>query len=637
MSIIKHIKIENLSYKMDNNDFNDRLNDLSRVNIFVGANNSGKSRFMRSLFYNNKIPLKFFPNDTLFEEYLEMSKKFKSYENSIINPYSSEKQRAYDDIKMSLKEISYIEESKTPLPELISVYKTGVVNVSPSHEHLLKPYSEYFETFFPNLKFNDQLFNYDFYKIYILSLRSLIPIIFNKDAQNYELKQDFYAERIKRDYFSDDSEIKTDILDYLIRDDSINDSEEIVDLAEFIEKTYFPKNSIMSGQRFYDYVKNYLLGDLEQREMIREYENYLSETFFDKKDVVLIPKVNDDVLTVKIDYEEYKIYDLGEGIQSIILMTLPLFLYLDKSKEKNTNVLVFIEEPEIGLHPRLQRIFIETLLDERFENYQFFFTTHSNHFIDQTLESEEISIYLFDKLLNEGVSNVEFHIKPINLDYYPALKKLGALPSSVLISNCTILVEGTYDIPHYTLYLDLYQKHLQEKNPNFRMYKEDVHYSFFRGGGNETLNTIDEFNDYENERNFFISDSDDENKKEKLEQYFLEIGYDNFYILDVKEVENLISKKVLLKILKNMRETKNLDISDDFNEIDYQKSHFYNFITKNIIKETLPDNFMGEEGFKKRFSFKEKKFAKDYNDLSEPAKLVAKEIFRFIEKNNPVI
>ena len=65
MSIIKHIKIENLSYKMDNNDFNDRLNDLSRVNIFVGANNSGKSRFMRSLFYNNKIPLKFFPNDTM--------------------------------------------------------------------------------------------------------------------------------------------------------------------------------------------------------------------------------------------------------------------------------------------------------------------------------------------------------------------------------------------------------------------------------------------------------------------------------------------------------------------------------------------------------------------------------------------
>ena len=138
-------------------------------------------------------------------------------------------------------------------------------------------------------------------------------------------------------------------------------------------------------------------------------------------------------------------------------------------------------------------------------------------------------------------------------------------------------------------------------------------------------------------RKIFIIFSVVNYKKEELEQHFLEIGYDNFYILDVKEVENLISKKVLLKILKNMRETKNLDISDDFDEIDYQKSHFHDFITKNIIKETLPDNFMGEEGFKKRFSFKEKKFAKDYNDLSEPAKLVAKEIFKIIEKNNPVI
>ncbi|WP_296865549.1 AAA family ATPase [uncultured Methanobrevibacter sp.] len=517
MSIIKHIKIENLSYKMDNDDFIDRLNDLSRVNIFVGANNTGKSRFMRSLFFNKGIPLRFLPNDKLFQEYVDGSKKFKADENSLIGPYSPEKQRAYDDIKNASKEISFIEESKTPLSELVNVYKRGVVNASSTHKQLLKPYVEYFETFFPNLEFNDQLFNYNFYKIYVPSLRGLIPITFKED-NHHGLKQDFYAERIKKDYFSDDSKIKTDILDYLIRDDSITDSEDTVDLKTLIEKTYFPKNSIMSGQRFYDYVKNYLLGDLEQREMIREYENYLSETFFDKKDVVLIPKVNDDVLTVKIGYEEYKIYDLGEGIQSIILMTLPLFLYLNKSKEKNTNVLVFIEEPEVGLHPRLQRVFIETLLDERFENYQFFFTTHSNHFIDMTLESDDISIYLFDKFLNDdGVSSVEFHIKPLNLAYSPALKKLGALPSSVLIRNCTILVEGTHDIPHYSLYLDLYQKHLKEENPNFRKYKEDVHYSFFRGGGNETLNTIDDFNDYEKERNFFISDFDNENKKNELE------------------------------------------------------------------------------------------------------------------------
>ena len=144
MTIIKHVKIENLSYQLDSNDFNDRLDDLSRINIFIGANNSGKSRFMRHLFFNNKIPLKFLPNDKSFEEYLSMSKKFKSYENSIINPYSTEKRKAYDDIKKALKEISYIEESRSPLSELADLYKKTVINAGSNHEQLLKPYSEYF-------------------------------------------------------------------------------------------------------------------------------------------------------------------------------------------------------------------------------------------------------------------------------------------------------------------------------------------------------------------------------------------------------------------------------------------------------------------------------------------------------------
>ena len=121
--------------------------------------------------------------------------------------------------------------------------------------------------------------------------------------------------------------------------------------------------------QFYENVKNYLLGDLEQRKIISDYEKYLSKTFFDNEPVVIIPKINDDVLTVRIGEEEYKIYELGDGIQSIILITFPLFLYLDKAK--STSILVFIEEPEVGLHPKLQRKLIKTLLDDKFENYQF--------------------------------------------------------------------------------------------------------------------------------------------------------------------------------------------------------------------------------------------------------------------------
>lgn len=620
---------------MNNESFEDRLNDLSRVNIFVGANNTGKSRFMRSIFFNNGITLKFLPNDKLLKEYSEKSKEFKSYETSIINPYSNEKQKAYDDIKSALKEITYIEESITPLPELVSVYKTRVNKGIPDYERLTIAYINLFEKFFPNLEFNDHLFKYDFYKIYLPSLRGLVPITLNDDNPNHEIKKDFYAERIKKDYFSNHSDILTDISDFLTANMQNIDSDTPIPLEEFVENYIFPKNSIITGQRFYQYVRNYLLGDLEQRERIREYELYLSETFFDNKKVVLIPKVNDDVLTVRIDNEEYKIYELGEGIQSIILITLPLFLYLEKSKEINTNVLVFIEEPEVGLHPRLQRKLLETLLSQRFENYQFFFTTHSNHFMDKAFEKKDISIYSFDKTLKiENNSIAEFTIENVGFNHLPTLKKLGALPSSVLSHNCTILVEGSYDISHYNFYLDLYQDKLLESGDISEKFRYGTHYSFLRGGGKETAKTISEFNSIQKQRIFTILDKDDNKDYKKNKIAFEDMGYKNYCILEVREVENLISKKVLIKILKSLRELRKLNIKEDFEEEDYQKSNFYTFITDIIIPDEKPNNFFNPDTFKKKFAYKEQEFTESFDDLSEPAKVLTKKIYTFIKENN---
>lgn len=634
MSIIKHIKIENSSYKMDDEAFIDRLNDLSMVNIFIGANNSGKSRFMRSLFYNNGISLKFLPNDDLLDEYSSNSNEFKSYKNSIINSYSAEKQKAYDDIKKALREIYYIEESVTPLPELVRLYRTSVINASPSHEHYLKPFSDYFEEFFPNLEFNDNLFKYDFYKIYLPSLRGLVPISLSEVDSNHQIIKDFYAERVKKDYFPKDSDILVDIADFLVNDVSDFDSDEPISLEELAGNHIFPNNSIISGQRFYEYVQNYLLGDLEQREMIRDYEIYLSETFFDNKKVVLIPKVNDDVLTVRIDEEEYKIYDLGEGIQSIILITLPLFLYLEKSKEVNTNVLVFIEEPEVGLHPRLQRVLIETLLDERFENFQFFFTTHSNHFIDRVVEKNDISVYLFEKQeVNEENSTPNFNIKHVDSEYWDVLEELGALPSSVLMSNCTILVEGMTDRTHFQLYLDLYQNQLPPNEPRF---KSGIHYSFLIAGGSEYKNTIKRLNDLQKEKFCFICDYDNEQKNAERENFFEKYPLKHQYTLNCTEVENLVSKAVIINMLKNNYSFKNEDIDEDFNENEYfESNNFYDFIVDKVISSELPEKFArGKNDLKKPICRSEKHCIHDYNELTNEAKNVAQFIYEFIKMNN---
>lgn len=612
MTSVKYLKIEHYSYNMIESDFTDRLDNLSKINIFVGANNSGKSRFMRSIFFNG-LKLKFLPNDELFEYYVSQSNKFKLDENkpSLYDP--REKREAYGQIEKSLKEIEYVEESETPLQDLIDLY---YIHKSNSYYKVSPTFNKYFDEYFEELEFNKDLFNYNFHKIYIPSLRSLIPLIPKQHPHTDYTHYDFYAERIKQDYFDNNKNILTDVNDFL---------------SNYTDKS---SNAIITGIQFYEYIKNYLLGDLEQRNMIRDYENYLSETFFDNEDVVIIPKVNDDVLTVKIGKEEYKIYELGDGIQSIILITLPLFLYLDKSYEKNTNVLVFIEEPEVGLHPRLQRVLIETLLDERFENYQFFFTTHSNHFIDKILEEEDISIYLFEKM-QSSKSIPKFNIKSINSNTSSALEQLGALPSSLLLNNCTILVEGSYDIIHYENYLKLYQDYLNEKDQNTKRYSKEIHYKFLRGGGkNELKRTIRELKDGEKERTFLILDFDNEEEKEKYESAFERWNYEKFKILDVIEVENLISKDTLLKILNDMPEIRKLGINEDFNEIDYQKSDFREFLIEHIIMNEIPDDFLSKNSLKKRFAKKEKYFLNSFDELSEPAKDISKMLYDFIDKNN---
>lgn len=635
MSIIKDLKIENDVYIIINST-NNCLIGLSKVNIFVGANNTGKSRFMRSLFYVDRdYQLKFLPDDSQFDTFLKQAKKFKkSFKEEL---ESQDKKRAKFDIYNSLHDIEFVEESTAPFPDLIKIYNNtnNVSKNSPmSYEYEC---NEIFKKFFKEIDINDNLFRYNFYRIYIPSLRGLIPLI-HSGFKSDEQSNDVYAERIKKDYFPDERNIITDIKEFLKKGDEDENSESrVLPLEDILEKSkYYSKHSIITGLQFYEYVKNYLLGDLEERKIISEYEKYLSKTFFDGKEVVLIPKVNDDVLTIKIgDEKERPIYNLGEGIQSIILITLPLFLYLDISKRYNTNVLVFIEEPEIGLHPSLQRKLLETLLDKRFENFQFFFTTHSNHFIDRQFENEDVSIYSFDKSINNEASLInEFIVEKVDFNHFPTLEKLGALPSSVLANNCTILVEGSYDIAHYDFYLKLYQEKLKNENSNVKIFKKGIHYSFLRGGGKETLKTVKEFNSIEKERIYTILDFDSEEKSEKNKELFNDINYTNYKILNVKEVENLISKDVLLKILDSLREIRKLGITEDFDEEEYQKSNFYNFIKEKIITGEIPDNFFNENTLKERFCYKEPDFTDNYDNLSDAAKEVTEEIYEFIKKNN---
>ena len=604
MQIIKDLIINDSNYIFSKSEQNNLLKKLSRVNIFVGENNSGKSKFLRSiLYYKGDLKLKFLPMSESFNYFLSQSDKLKSNSDKNINRKNVYEFKAYNNIIDYIPNKNYLVEDDDSYNQIIDLYNDINGN------DILNEYGKYcekiFEDFFPNLIFSDKLFNYNFYKVYIPSFRSLIPFA----------SEDSYANRVKNDYFDNNINIISDINNNFSENES--------------------KNAIITGFYFYQYVRNYLLGDLKKRKIIADYQDYLSENFFNNDDVALIPKLDDDVLTVKIGNEkEQPIYNLGEGIQAIILITLPLFLYLEKSEAENTNILFFIEEPEVGLHPELQRKLINTFLDEKFDNYQFFFTTHSNHFIDKIFEEEDISIYLFDKNVDDEEESIaKFNIEKVSFDNFSVINKLGALPSSVLQSNCTILVEGISDVIHYRLYLDLYQKHMQTQNSKFEKYYEKTHFSFMIGGGSSIKNSIDIFNRLDKEKILFIFDCDSKTNKQKLNEFLEKNNCKYFYILPVIEVENLISKKSLLDILNDINEFEDVKITDEFDEKEYQKSMFFEFIKNNILLES-PKKLISSKKLKKLLSMKERDFTNNYEDLSDEAKKIGKEIYNFIKLNN---
>lgn len=621
MAILKDIYLGSRPYSIINTDHNDKMCNLSKVNIFVGANNTGKSRFLRSLFYidkNNK--LKFLPSDELLDYYTNKSYEFKKdWQERRRNVFNSYEQQVNNKVYEKITNIDTITEAECPLLDLVNLFDENKNRNRNSGVNKL--FSKIHETFFEKITFDENLFKYNFYKIYIPSLRGLIPINYPGNLTDDE-HADFFAERTKNDCFMENSRITTNI-------------------ANLMNEPHEPKNAIITGQKFYDYVKNYLLGDLKQRNIISRYEQYLSETFFNGEKTVLIPKVNDDVLTVKIGNEmERPIFSLGEGIQSIILITLPLFLYLDKSKEINTSILVFIEEPEVGLHPELQRKLLKTFLNPLFDNYQFFFTTHSNHFMDRTFEEKDISVYSFDKHLNdEENSSAKFTIENVGFDHIPTLKRLGALPSSVLLDNCTIMVEESTDKKHYEHYFKLYQEHLEHKKPNFKKYSKKVHYSFSIGGGSEAIESIKEFTPIEKERIFFILDNDSDEDTLKKKEQFADLEYNNYYFLNVKEVENLIPLNSVVKTMQKVYNISEREMNLDFDVEEYYSSdNFYDFIIKKIFNNSKPKNFPNKKNkskLKDHLAKKEPQFIENYEDLTQEAKNVAIEIYKFIKKNNP--
>ena len=460
---------------------------------------------------------------------------------------------------------------------------------------------------FNQVDFENLLENYDFSNkaIYIPILRGLRSI----NYQNEEFtREDFYLERTKLDYFNKE---------------------------EFGSNLNIYDKSIFTGLSLYDDVQDLLLGNHEQRKLVKDFEEFLSRTFFQNKKITIIPRLKEKDVYINIEgeKEDRPIYNLGEGVQAIIILTYPLFF------NKGKNLKIYIEEPDVYLHPGFQRILIETLLKTKgFEEFQYFFTTHSNHFLDMTLDYKEISVYKFTK------EEQQFHIHNIDNPDITLLEHLGVKNSSVFLTNCTIWVEGITDRIYIRKYLELYQESLLDTE---KKYFEDVHYSFVEYGGNNITHWS--FLDKEDHpinveklcgKLFLITDDDgveDTTKKGiRLQDLKKALG-NRYYRLKAREIENLLTDKIILETVKNLEIEKNRD------NIKYKSNYSYSdelkigdFILNNILGIKQKSNYKknGTINIKVPFAQSAVEQLKLFHQLGKEGQDLTKKIYNFIKENN---
>ena len=571
---------------------------LSKTNIFIGENNSGKSRFLRYLFCNDFYAISNENIDRLFQ----------ALRRNLVNPKV------------------YV--SKTAHQVFNLLYEEG--------KNEYAPYSNRGNSFFSNLE-NLSISIKQQNKFYFPPIRGLKDY---KTILDGKLK----------DFLKSASSIQNkDAINHYISllnlEDNGLDAFDVY--REIIRHEYFSSSStpsllnIITGGDLYRRIKSMLLGEEKDRKLVSDFQTFLKNNFFmDYESVQLIPNESKKVLFVKIGTDERAIYDWGDGTQQLIIMLFSLFIHKDE-----TDNLFFIEEPEIYLHPGILRKFIEVINSDAFPHHQYFITTHSNAILDTSADTDiNMSIYKFKKVRDVLPSHPQFEIEQCNSGDVSLLNELGVRNSSVFLANCSIWVEGITDRLYLRHYLGLYFK----KHETITPFRENVDYTFIEYGGNNIVHFNFESQDsqesinakYINNRIFLIADNDNTHRgtaKAERKEHFKEVLGDCFYELPVTEIENLISQQVIEQILKKQNPKSITVIEQKFAvERKYKNQKLGRYLDKLFKNTNLKKYSAGSGTIKDKLAFCKAAiaFITDYDMLTDEAKDMVQRIVDFIKANN---
>ena len=289
------------------------LAGLGPVNLFVGPNNAGKSRFLRALFKADKLVFRPAGVDlrTLTKSITDLHELVQRHLGGNIVGYGplegpgafgkyrvewlTEGERLFDELREKLQALI---SNKSFSPTIKGGFSApSEQDVRRIHEALLPP-AQQLESDIAKIAINSG----GKPRVYVPVLRGLRPLP-PADATVYEI-------RTRQDYQLRDA-----------------------------------KGEVFTGLSMYAALQGLRDGPPEHREIVRAYQTFLSQELFDGQPIELTPRQGADVIHLRIGSEnEYPIFALGDGMQTVIILTFAAFT---ASSEK----LLFVEEPDTHLHP----------------------------------------------------------------------------------------------------------------------------------------------------------------------------------------------------------------------------------------------------------------------------------------------
>ena len=307
-------------------------------------------------------------------------------------------------------------------------------------------------------------------------------------------------------------------------------------ISEGNNKTFY--NSSINGSNIISRLFEMQLpdtGEEENKKLFLRIQDTVREMIGINDLTISIPH-NKNKMIIDINGNPLPLESFGSGIHETVLMCCMLIAH--------ENHIALIEEPEIHLHPELQRKFFKFLQST---NNQYFITTHSNVFLDSSFEG--VSIF---HLKHDG-KKTTLNRQETDGDKRKIVNDLGYKTSDLLQANGIIWVEGPSDRIFIKRWLYLKYKDI----------KEGIHYSIMFYGGKLLSHLTFEEEFFENnfiqllrinKNSYIVIDRDHiDNVNQTKKRICEEIGESKYWITQGKEIENYLTKSTINNWLKEKR------------------------------------------------------------------------------------